>query len=106
MLNYGISPEVILSGSDLKRNADELMNKEPECNKETASRHSENYSGKASVPLAEDQPMLHSNDPLSNKRPKVIEPVEGSSIQLKATESSILDWIKNFDGGVSAVSYL
>lgn len=42
--------------------------------------------------------LVHDEDPLLKKRQKVSTLEEGSSISLKATESSIVEWLKNKDG--------
>ena len=122
--NSGMSPESILSGCHEEQNADELMTKASESPKDSicagrtktapesksltqpsATSQYENNEKTASGPFTEDQgadlPIVHDDDLVSNKRQRVNEPVEGISTALKATESSVLDWLKNFNEGVS-----
>ena len=106
MQNRGISVDTILP----RRNAEDRVNKATESTP-TKSKNSnglKNIEETASVLLAEDQRaepgMVRGEYLLANKRQRVTEPMEESSATpLKATESSILDWLKNFNEGVSAL---
>lgn len=105
MQNRGISVDAILP----RRNAEDRVNKATESTP-TESKNSdglENIEETASVLLAEDQRakpgMVRGEDLLANKRQRVTEP---SATPLKATESSVLDWLKNFNEGVSAMPRL
>lgn len=103
VLNSGKSMEAIFSDGNQEKNADEVMNEAPKSNEKRVSVEPENNGEKASGPLIENQEeriqSVHDGDALSNKRIKVTEALE-------ATESSVLDWIKNFDDGVSEkISY-
>lgn len=109
MHNRGISVDAILP----RWNAEDCVNKASESTP-TESKNSnglENSEETASVLLAEDQRakpgMVRGEDLLANKRQRVAEPMEESSATpLKATESSVLDWLKNFNEGVSAMPRL
>ncbi|KAL5580452.1 hypothetical protein UlMin_012894 [Ulmus minor] len=99
--NSGLSPEAILSGHHPVEITDELMIEALDSSL-LASIHPhhaekpldlENNEETASVPF-------NGEDVLSTKRQKLVEP-EGNSISLKATEDAILDWLKNFDEGVT-----
>ncbi|GMN23224.1 hypothetical protein TIFTF001_000034 [Ficus carica] len=109
MQNRGISVDAILPC----RNAKDRVNKASESTP-TESKNSDgldNSEETASVLLAEDQRakpgMVRGEDLLANKRQRVAEPMEESSATpLKATESTVLDWLKNFNEGVSAMPRL
>ncbi|PON69537.1 DNA helicase, ATP-dependent [Parasponia andersonii] len=103
MQNIGISPEAIPSSCHEKQNANELLTKASEG--KTVASQNENEGKSASVPSTEYQGadlfIVHDEDLVSNKRKRVIEPAEGISTTLKATESSVLDWLMNFKEGVT-----
>lgn len=116
MLNSGMASEAILSCCQKTQNADELVNKASETPQDSiCSRCIKTpLECKSSTqPLVAFQyqkteqtasvPINHGEDLVSNKRQRVIEPVEGISNQLEATESSVLDWLKNFNEGVSSM---
>lgn len=122
MQNRGISSELITPSCQNTWNADELQDKVSECSLiPTSTRPMEGPCevktsfqnsvahccyGKneetASVPFTGGRgpklSLVHDEDSLLTKRQKVSSPKEGSSISLKATESAIVDWLKNFDG--------
>lgn len=127
MQKYGISLEVIPSNLHDAQKAGQLSNKETEsspcstrtspmegpCEAETLVQNSVATLGKneeaASVPLTWGQtgklPKVHFEDALSKKRQKLSSPDEGNSIALKATESSLFNWLKN-KNGVSQLSQM
>lgn len=126
MQKYGISLEVIPSNLHDAQKAGQLSNKETElspcstctshmegpCEAETLVQNSVATLGEneetASVPLTWGQtvklPKVHFEDALSKKRQK-LSPDDGNSIALKATESSLFNWLKNKDG-VSQLSQM
>ncbi|XP_075634157.1 uncharacterized protein LOC142606705 [Castanea sativa] len=125
MQNLGISPELILPSNHNTLNADQLPNNVSECSListstchmegpcevETSAKNSIGSCsfGKieeaASVPSTGGQgPKLspvHDEDTLLTKRQKVSELDKGSLIPLEATESSIVEWLKNYAEGVT-----
>lgn len=116
MLNCGESPEVIRSGckaSESSPSPFDACRRETPSEVETSGQNllacSEKNEATASVTFTENQEakllLVHDIDMLQNKRQKVSEPEEGGSVGLKATESSILDWLENSGDGVS-VCYL
>ncbi|CAL8160271.1 unnamed protein product [Prunus armeniaca] len=120
MQKYGISLEVIPSNLHDAQKAAQLSNKETEslpcstrtspmagpCEAETLVQNSVATMGgneeTASLPLTWGQtvklPKVHFEDALSKKRQKLSSPDDGNSIALKATESSLFNWLKNKDG--------
>lgn len=102
MQKLGISPELIPSGT---------CHREGPCEIETSVQNSvAHFSiGKneetASVTFATGQvtnvSSVHDEDPLLKKRQKVGRLEERSFVSPKATENSIVDWLKNYDAGVS-----
>lgn len=113
MQKCGVTPEVILSGSKASGSPQSSLNaccKETPHEVKTSILNSvpclEKNEETASVPFIEYQeaelPLIHDTDPLSNKRQKISGP-GGVTTELKATEDSILDWLKNYDEGVSAI---
>ena len=114
MQNLGISPELILPSCPNTLNADQLpdiCHMEGPCEVETSANNSMapcsfgKNEETASVPSTGGQgpklSLVHDEDALLIKRQKVSGPEKGSLISLKATESSIVDWLKNYDEGVS-----
>ena len=125
MQNLGISPELILPSNHNTLNADQLPNNVSECSListsichmegtcevETSAKNSIGRCsfGKieeaASVPSTGGQgpklSLVHDEDTLLTKRQKVSELDKGSLIPLEATESSIVEWLKNYAEGVS-----
>ncbi|KAF3454768.1 hypothetical protein FNV43_RR05216 [Rhamnella rubrinervis] len=112
MLNNGESPEVIRSGckaSESSPSPIDACRRETPSEVETSGQNlfacSEKNEATASVTFTENQeaklPLVHDIDMLQNKRQKVSEPEEGGSVGLKATESSILDWLENSGDGVT-----
>ncbi|KAG2672760.1 hypothetical protein I3760_13G057900 [Carya illinoinensis] len=121
MQNRGISPEVITASCQNTWNADQLPNTVPEClliptsicregpcEAEASLKNSvahccfEKNEETDPVAITGGQglklSLVHDEDPLLKKRQKVSTVEEGSSISLKATESSIVKWLKNYDG--------
>lgn len=125
MQKLGISPELIPASSQNTGNGIQLPNEASECSLipsstchregpceiETSVQNSvAHFSiGKneetAAVTFATGQvtnvSSIHDEDPLLKKRQKVGRLEEGSFVSLKATENSIVDWLKNYDAGVS-----
>lgn len=125
MQNLGISPELILLSNHKTLNADQHPNNVSECSLispstchmegpcevETSAKNSigrcsfEKIEAAASVPSTGGQgpklSLVHDEDTLLTKRQKVSELDKGSLIPLEATESSIVEWLKNYAEGVS-----
>ncbi|GLT61087.1 hypothetical protein SLA2020_338180 [Shorea laevis] len=122
MQNRGISSELITPSCQNTWNADALQDKvsgcsliptstcpmEGPCEVKTSFKNSVAHccfrknEETASVPFTggwgPKLSLAHDEDPLLTKRQKVSSPKEVSFISLKATESAIVDWLKNNDG--------
>jgi len=121
MRNSGISLETFQSGSNQTGKDDELAynaSNFPDSTLETCpDRHCEDgISAKSlaeqcdlemdEVPLpvnsSEEQKLSNASEgEFTRKRQKVSETNEENSTKLKATESSVVEWMKNLDEGVS-----
>lgn len=104
--NRGISVESILSDP----NAEERVNKARDSKqdsinacKETPceSKNANHLAGFQLETIEEIDSVLSAEDLLANKRQRLTEPMEESSVPLKATESSVLSWLNNCNEGVS-----
>ncbi|KAJ7964352.1 ATP-dependent DNA helicase [Quillaja saponaria] len=94
MQNSGVSPEAILPSRHQNGKDGELPSDTSERNDKTTSEP--NTGGQ--------KQMLHSvseEDQLSKKRLKVGQPGEGNPVNLEATGSSMVDWLKNYEEGVT-----
>ncbi|KAH7542864.1 hypothetical protein FEM48_Zijuj02G0120500 [Ziziphus jujuba var. spinosa] len=109
MHNCGITPEVVLSGSKASGLPKSSLNaccKETPCEVKTTNQNLvpclEENEETASLPFNEFQeaelPLIHDTDLLPKKRQKVSEPEKRGTMELNATEDSILDWLKNYEG--------
>ncbi|XP_019439561.1 PREDICTED: uncharacterized protein LOC109345181 [Lupinus angustifolius] len=111
MLNCGVSSEAIQPGDHYAGKDDELVNNE-------ASISSKSLIEKCDL-TTNDIPSGAVNGgyqlrklpftcerELTSKRQKVVEAEDINSIQLKATESSIVEWLKNLDEGATLIDIL
>lgn len=105
MRNCGISSEGIQPGSDQAGKDGELVNNEADISANSLMEKcdlemDEVPSGPVNGCQANKVPLACEGE-FTSKRQKVGETEEVKSIRLKATESSVVEWLKNLDEGVS-----